>query len=315
MRSLRRVLLIAVVLATVLVGATGTSPAGAAPTADTGATVTGESRVDSQTLDITIASPSTEQSTRKVRLLLPSGWSKTATRTWPVLFVLHGGFDDYRSWTKNTGIEQLAASRQAIIVMPDTSWCSAYTDWWNYGKGGRPKWETFLTTEIPQILERGYRASTTRAIAGNSMGGLGAMKIAANHNTMFRGAASFSGDVDPLHQYPGGTGVSTPGLACFADWKRVWGDPAIPAQRAIWERNNPWNQAHKLAGLSLFLSSGGTKDMVEAQTHKETVGLASKLASLGIPVTTHFYDGGHNWTAWNAELTRAWPQLMASIGA
>jgi S-formylglutathione hydrolase FrmB len=315
MRSLRRVLLVAVVLTTVLVGATATSPADAAPTADTGATVSGEKRIDSQTLDITITSPSTEQRTRKVRLLLPPGWSKGASRTWPVLFVLHGGFDDYTSWTRNTTIEQLAASREAIIVMPDTSWCSAYSDWWNYGNGGRPKWETFVTVEIPQILERGYRAGTTRAIAGNSMGGLGAMKIAANHNTMFRGAASFSGDVDPLHQYPGGSGVSTPGLACFADWKRVWGDPAIPAQRAIWERNDPWNQAHELGGLSLFLSSGGTGDVVEAQVHKETVGLASKLSSLGIPVTTDFSRGGHNWTAWNAELARAWPQLMASIGA
>ena len=315
MRGRHRLVLSAVVLTVLLVGGLSPAPAGAAPTADTGATVTGEARIDSQTLDLTITSPSTERSTARVRLLLPTGWSKTASRTWPVLFVLHGGFDDYRSWTKNTGIEQLAASRQAIIVMPDTSWCSAYTDWWNYGNGGRPKWETFVATEIPQILERGYRAGTSRAIAGNSMGGLGAMKIAANHRVSFRGAASFSGDVDPLHQYPGGSGVSTPGLACFADWKRVWGDPAIPAQRAIWEANNPYNRAAELRGLSLFLSSGGTGDAVEAQVHKETQGLANRLASLAIPVTTHFYAGGHNWTAWNAELTRAWPQLMAAIGA
>jgi len=283
--------------------------------ADDGAKVTAESTVDSQTLDITIQSPSTEQSTRKVRLLLPSGWSRTATRTWPTLYVLHGGFDDYKSWTGKTDIEQLASSRQAIIVMPDTSWCSAYSDWWNYGSGGRPKWETFVTAEIPQILERNYRASTTRAVAGNSMGGLGAMKIAANHASMFRAAASFSGDVDPLHQYAGGSGVSTPGLACFADWKRVWGDPAVPAQRLIWERNDPWNQAAKLRGLSLFLSSGGDGDAAESQVDKETRGLATKLGSLGIPVTTHFYTGGHNWTAWQAELHRAWPQLMTSIGA
>jgi S-formylglutathione hydrolase FrmB len=287
----------------------------AAPTADTGATVTGETRVDSQTLDITIKSPSSEQSTRKVRLLLPSGWSKTASRTWPVLFVLHGGFDDYKSWTGKTDIESLAASRQAIIAMPDTSWCSAYSDWWNYGNGGRPKWETFVLTEVRQILERGYRAGTSRAVAGNSMGGLGAMKFAANHPELFKAAASFSGDVDPLHQYSGGTGYTYPGLACGADWKRVWGDPAIPAQRAIWERNDPWNQAAGLRGLSLFLSSGGTGDSVEAQVDKETKGLASKLQLLGIPVTTHFYSGTHSWSYWQQELHRAWPQLMSAIGA
>lgn len=314
-RFVRGALALAVLAAAVVCTSVTAPSAGAAVTADTGATVSGEAWVDGRTLDLTITSPSTERSTSHVRLLLPSGWSRTATRTWPVLFVLHGGFDDYKSWTSKTDIEQLAASRQAIIVMPDTSWCSAYSDWWNYGRGGRPKWETYLTTEIPQILERGYRAGTSRAIAGNSMGGLGAMKIAANHNTMFQAAASFSGDVDPLHQYAGGTGVTTPGLACLADWKRVWGDPAIPAQRAIWEANDPWNQAAKLNGLSLYLSSGGQGDFVEAQVDKETRGFVTRLQSLGIPVTAHFYRGTHSWSYWQHELHAAFPQLMAAIGA
>ena len=284
------------------------------PTSDTGATVTREARVDARTLDITIRSPSSEQSTRNVRLLLPPGWSPTSTRTWPVLYVLHGGFDDYRSWTANTSIEQLAADRGVIVAMPDTSWCSAYSDWWNYGNGGRPRWETFVLTDVRQILERGYRAGPQRAVAGNSMGGLGAMKFAANHPTMFRAAAAFSGDVDPLHQYPGGTGVSTPGLACFADWKRVWGDPAIPAQRAIWERNNPWNQAAGLRGMSLFLAAG-TGDPVEAETQRQAKGLEKRLTGFGIPVTTHYGTYGHAWSAWNDELRRAFPQLMSAIGA
>ncbi len=290
------------------------STGSAAVTADTGATVSGERRVDSQTLDVTIKSPSTEQSTRNVRLLLPSGWSPTATRTWPVLFVLHGGFDDYTSWTSKTDIKALAATSGAIVAMPDTSWCSAYSDWWNYGSGGKPKWETFVLTEVRQILERGYRAGTNRAVVGNSMGGLGAMKFAANRPELFKAAAAFSGDVDPLHQYAGGTGVTTPGLACGADWKRVWGDPAVPAQRLIWQRNDPWNQAASLAGKSLFLSSGGTSDPVEAQVDKETKGLATKLGSLGIPVTTHYYNGSHSWSEWKREMRVAWPQLMSAIG-
>ncbi len=311
-----RVVASAVALAAALASTAVAAPvAGAAPTADTGATVSGESWVDGRTLDITITSPSTERTTSKVRVLLPTGWSKTASRTWPTLYVLHGGFDDYKSWTDKTDIEQLSANRQAIIVMPDTSWCSAYTDWWNYGKGGRPKWETYVTTEIPQILERGYRANTSRAVAGNSMGGLGAMKIAANHSTMFKAAASFSGDVDPLHQYPGGSGVSTPGLACFADWKRVWGDPAVPAQRAIWEANDPWNQAAKLRGLSLYVSSGGNGDVAESQVDKESRGFVTKLQSLGIPVNAHFYNGTHSWSYWQTELHAAFPQLMGAIGA
>lgn len=164
--------LVSAVLAAAVVCTSVTAPsAGAAVTADTGARVSGEAWVDGRTLDLTITSPSTERSTSHVRLLLPSGWSRTAARTWPVLFVLHGGFDDYKSWTSKTDIEQLAANRQVIIAMPDTSWCSAYSDWWNDGRGGRPQWETYVTTEIPQLLERGYRAGTARAIAATPWAG------------------------------------------------------------------------------------------------------------------------------------------------
>jgi S-formylglutathione hydrolase FrmB len=291
-----------------------TPPAGGAARADTGAVVQSESRVDDRTLDLTIQSPSTERPTANVRLVLPVGWSKTASRTWPTFFLLHGGFDNYTSWYDNTDVERLAADRQVIVVLPDTSWCSAYSDWWNYGAGGRPKWETFIMTEVVQILERGYRAGTARAVAGNSMGGLGSMKLAANHASMFRAAAAYSGNVDPLHQYAGGSGFDPPGLACLADWKRVWGDPNVPAQREIWVANNPWNQAAKLQGLSLYLAAGNG-DPVESGTQQQARGLQARLQSFGIPVTTHYGTNGHTWPAWNDELTRSWPQLMAAIGA
>lgn len=292
-------------------------PAGAV-SADTGATVIRETWVDGRTLDIAIQSPSIDAATKWVRLLLPPNWSKTASRTWPTLYLLHGGVDDHKSFTNNTDIEQLAASRNAIIVMPETSWCSAYSDWWNYGSGGVPKWQTFVTTEVRQILERGYRASTVRSVAGVSMGGLGSMKFAATFPGMFRAAAAFSGNVDPLHSYSNSSdGFDKPGLGCGADWKRVWGDPAIPAQRDIWKRNNPYDLAARLAGTQLYVSSGDGSwwDSVERQVKVESVAFVNRLRSLGIPVTSHYYSGTHGWGAWQGELRAAFPMLMSSIGA
>ncbi|MEU9840793.1 hypothetical protein AB0C69_16385, partial [Actinomadura sp. NPDC048032] len=32
--------------------------------------------------------------------------------------------------------------------------CGSYTDWWNRGGGGAPKWETFHLAELRQILPR-----------------------------------------------------------------------------------------------------------------------------------------------------------------
>ena len=40
----------------------------------------------------------------------------------------------------------------------------SYTDWYNYGKGGVPKWETFHTKEVIQLMERNYHAGTARAV-------------------------------------------------------------------------------------------------------------------------------------------------------
>jgi len=252
-----------------------------------------------------------------VRLILPPGWSKTATRTWPTLWLLHGGVDDNLSWTKNTDIEALSANRDAIIVMPDTSWCSAYSDWWNYGNGGAPQWETYLTVELRRILADGYRAGGASAVAGVSMGGLGAMKLAAAHRGMFAAAASFSGNVDPLHSYDGErSGPDLPGLGCGADWKRVWGDYTIPAQHDIWVRNDPYDQAANLSGVRLFVSAGTGTDTAETTVYPQGAALAARLKSLGIPVTWDpVAGGGHNWTNWNAELGKAFPMLMSAIGA
>src|SRR5690606_30988631 len=101
--------------------------------------------------------------------------------------------------TDKGDLEALTAGSDAIFVLPETSWCSAYSDWYNGGEGGPPAWERYLLDDVRGILESDYRANSTRAVAGNSMGGLGAMKFAAEYRGWFTSAASFSGNVDPLH--------------------------------------------------------------------------------------------------------------------
>jgi S-formylglutathione hydrolase FrmB len=105
-----------------------------------------------------------------VRLLLPEGWSKQAGRTWPVLYMLHGGVDDYTSWTRMTRVEELTEDLDAIVVMPEGGGSGNYSDWHNGGKGGPPGWETFHTEELLDVLESGYRngapAFTPRRAAG-----------------------------------------------------------------------------------------------------------------------------------------------------
>lgn len=220
--------------------------------------------VDDRTLDVAIASSSHDALIKWVRLVVPASWDEHPDREYPTLWLLHGGMDNHHSWYDNTDIEELSADREAIIVMPETSWCSAYSDWWNYGDWGAPAWETYLIDEVRVLLEQELRANGTRAVVGISMGGLGSLKLAANNPGVFEFAASFSGNVDPLHSYErplnqppsSWNEVDAPGLACLADRERVWGDPTEPAGYDRWQANNPYDRAADLRGTELYIASG-----------------------------------------------------------
>ena len=146
-------------------------------------------KLRNRSVDLTIASPAVGDRIQ-VRLLLPAHFQTQPKRRWPVLYLLHGCCDSYVSWTRSTDIEQLTGERDLLVVMPDGGTVGFYSNW-RIG----PQWETFHTQELPQLLISQYRADTKAAIAGVSMGGLGALGCAARHPGMYSAAASFSGIV------------------------------------------------------------------------------------------------------------------------
>src|SRR5690349_19258240 len=137
----RLALVVLLTLAATMIGGT------AVRAADT-ATVLSERWLDSRTVDLTVQSPANNRAL-PVRLLVPAGWSRTSTRTWPVLYLLHGGNDDYTSWTRETDIEQLSANAQVLIVMPEAGRDATYTDWFRPDGGPNAGlWATFHLTEL-----------------------------------------------------------------------------------------------------------------------------------------------------------------------
>ncbi|WP_433336899.1 alpha/beta hydrolase [Spirillospora sp. CA-294931] len=310
--------------------APGGRPAAPTPDADGGATVVSERRRGPRILDLAVRSPALG-GIAQVRLLLPPGWSADSTRTWPVLWLLHGagGGAGHESWTAAGDAERLTAGLDVIVVMPDAGRAANYSDWWNCGRGGTPKWETFHLAELRQILERRYGAGTARAIAGCGMGGMGAVAYAARHRGLFRAAASFSGPLNLLHRDTArldvpdlvelAVAVGRPG----ADWKGLWGDPV--GQRVVWRHHNPFDLADRLAGVRLYVSAGdGTPgpldpspgtgpDAVEALAQTVARQFSGKLRKLGVPASTHFYKGTHAWPYWRRELRAALPTLLAEI--
>lgn len=278
-----------------------------------GAVVLRERRISARLVDLTVRSPALGSEAR-VRLLVPSGWSRRdRSRRWPVLYLLHGCCDTYRSWTRSTDIERFAALRKVLVVMPDGGDVGFYSDW----RAGTPRWETFHLRELRAILERDYGAGSRRAIAGLSMGGLGAMTYAARRPRLFRSAASFSGLLHPLRDADlvlGLFGQFTP------DPLAIWGDPET--DRAFWARHDPTELAPRLRGLRLFVSSGDgragpldarrqERDETEQTVHVESRAFVARLRRLRIRVRADFYGAGrHDWPYWERELERALPLLL-----
>lgn len=269
----------------------------------------------SRTLDVSVPSAALGRSA-PVRLILPSGFGSQPTRTYPVLYLLHGAHDDYTSWTRETDIEAFTEGRDLIVAMPDAGPTGIPTAW----RGG-PDYETFQLKEVPALLARDYRASQVRVVAGVSTGGYGAMAHAARHPGVFTAAASYSGILDTM-----APGVPTLMDAIVARENlaptSLWGNPFL--NLLTWRDFNPRSRAAGLRGTALYVSSGsglagGTGDWLpealESALWPSAHSFTDTLALQRIPVTTHFYaGGGHSWAYWKQEFTASWPMLARGLG-
>jgi S-formylglutathione hydrolase FrmB len=278
--------------------------------------------------DLTIDSPALA-SRAKVRLLLPRRFAAEPARRWPVLWLLHGCCDTYQSWTRSTDVEDLAGLDGVLVVMPEGGQVGFYSDWYNGGRGGPPQWETFHLTELRGLLERDWRAGNRRAVAGVSMGGLGAMAYAARHPGMFQAAASYSGILDTGHQagpIPGPRLIENLLRDFGEDPLGLWGDRQ--RQTRVWAAHNPYDLAAQLRGVVLFASVGNGRPgpldteaptqqarQIEQALQPETLAFVGRLRQLGMPVQVDAYGPGtHNWPYWQRELHRSLPLLQRALG-
>ncbi len=115
----------------------------------------------------------------------------------PTLYLLHGFSDDHAIWTRRTSIERYAAEYGIAVVMPQVDH-SFYADM-EYGK----RYWTFISEELPRIARVFFPLSADREdnfVAGLSMGGYGAFKLALRKPKDFAAAASLSGVVDIVNR-------------------------------------------------------------------------------------------------------------------
>jgi putative tributyrin esterase len=209
----------------------------------------------------------------------------TSTEPPPVLYLLHGMSDDDTVWERRTSIERYAAELGLAVVMPAVQ-RSYYTD----EALGLPFW-TFLSEELPQLLERTFRFSTAREdtfVAGLSMGGYGAFKLALRHPDRFAAAASLSGALD----------VASPALWTLrhtSDGKRIWGDePVADTHNDLLHLMNVATPS----ALPALYATCGTEDFLVEHTRR----IEAIARDRGIALTVDYRPGTHEWSFWDASI-------------
>ncbi|MBQ4518957.1 MAG: esterase family protein [Clostridia bacterium] len=114
-------------------------------------------------------------------------------KQYPCLYLLHGLSDDHSIWLRRTSIERYAQKYGICVVMPFGG-RSFYTDM-KYGE----KYYTYIAEELPRLMQEFFPVSGKREdnyIAGLSMGGYGALKIALRNCEKFCAAAGISSVAD-----------------------------------------------------------------------------------------------------------------------
>lgn len=137
----------------------------------------------SQTLKIAVS----------VNAIVPTPLEGEPTKKYPVLYLLHGLSDDHTIWSRRTSVERYVENRDLIVIMPAVN-RSFYR---NMECG--PQYYDFIVKELPCVVKGLFPVSEKREdtfIAGLSMGGYGAFKIALRNPEMFVKAASMSGVMD-----------------------------------------------------------------------------------------------------------------------
>ena len=286
--------------------------------------VVGEQQLSPRLSEYTLRTPALAEET-VVRVLVPRGYSEGDGRRYPVLYLLHGCCDyDVRgsqAWTTHGEAEAATDGLDLIVVMPDGGRAGFYTDWFNNGLGGPPRWESYHMGQLVPWVDGRFRTQASRegrVVAGLSMGGFGAMSYAARHPDRFVAAASYSGAVDTnvspdvfdaLTVQDGGT----PGA--------VFGERRTEELR--WRAHNPWDIAENLRGLHLEIRAGNGErgeldepgpappDALEQSTYGQSVRFHERLDALGLPHVWDAYGNGtHTWPYWARDLRRTLPEFM-----
>jgi S-formylglutathione hydrolase FrmB len=239
-------------------------------------------------------------------VFLPPSYGEDGSELYPVVYFLHGMWNDHTSWTVDryggipSRLEKLMVSGRLpefLVVNPDGE-NSFYTD----RLDGSLKYEQLVYRDLIGEVECHYRVLAERrfrSIGGVSMGGYGSLKIAFKHPELYASVAGISpivlaGD-DPSVQIMNSN-------SRMADYLRSSLKPifGMPFDLQHWRRNSLLQLAGtQNVGDLRILMAYGTADRYDAIFPMEA-GVRALSRQLGDRKVDHefqlYENGPHGWT-------------------
>lgn len=242
---------------------------------------------------------------RNYAIYLPPDY-ETSRRSYPVLYLLHGGGDDQTGWVQFGEVLRITdqaikegSSTAMIIVMPDAM--AGKRGYFNQPDGNW-NYEDFFFDEFMPYVERTYRIKSEkryRAISGLSMGGGGTFMYALHHPELFSSACPLSASCGPLSleemkSYAARRGITDATDAQLESW--------FIKHSALYQVEHMQEDQKK--AVRWYIDCGDDDFLFEGNS---LVHIAMRKGE--IPHEFRIREGGHNWTYWRESL----PEVLSFI--
>ncbi|MCA9129982.1 MAG: hypothetical protein KDB22_23000 [Planctomycetales bacterium] len=249
---------------------------------------------------------------RKYAIYLPPDY-ETSSRSYPALYLLHGGGDDQTGWVQFGEVLHIAdkaisegKATPMIIVMPD-----ANTGRRGYFNDIRGDWnyEDFFFKELIPHIESTFRVKSDkryRAVAGLSMGGGGTLMYALHHPELFSSACPLSASCGPLSLEDAKQRYSRPTPGRQSDDRPALTEEQIEAyfkQHSAISLVENISDSNKGA-VRWYIDCGDDDFLYEGNSL-----LHVAMRKQEIPHEFRVRDGAHNWTYWRESL----PQVLEFV--
>jgi len=234
---------------------------------------------------------------RKFAVYLPPDY-ETSQRSYPVLYLLHGGGDDQTGWVQFGEVLNIAdkAIRDGIatpmvIIMPDAN--TGRRGYFNSMKTDF-RYEDFFFEEFMPFVEKKYRIKGEkryRAVAGLSMGGGGSFMYALHHPELFSSACPLSASTGPITLEDARTQLKRDSVEVSEDKLNAYYNrhSALALVNAMPD--------DKKKAVRWFIDCGDDDFLFEGNS---LIHIAMRKKE--IPHEFRIRDGSHSWVYWRASL-------------